>query len=129
MGGLPDSAPARPADTPAFPNVYEVRPTREAKPLNGEEQKKLESELVSVREQQKQLRKPTATSTPACATRQAAGSKEDRKQDSDQTGRLRCEACRTSSRSADKTEGCGGAGQRFSPLEADQLTPRTVAKA
>ncbi len=64
MGGLPDSAPARPTDTPAFPNVYEVRPTREAKPLNGEEQKKLESELVSVREQQKQLANPPPPPPP-----------------------------------------------------------------
>jgi len=42
----------------AFPNVYEVRPTREAKPLNDDEQKKLESELVTLRESQKQLANP-----------------------------------------------------------------------
>ena len=55
MGGLPASAPARPAETMAYPNVYEQRPTRDAKPLSGDEQKKLESELVGVRERQKQL--------------------------------------------------------------------------
>jgi hypothetical protein len=60
MGGLPASAPERPAERPAFPNVYEVRPTREAKPLNDEEQKKLESELTTLREQQKQLADPPA---------------------------------------------------------------------
>jgi hypothetical protein len=60
MGGLPANAPARPAEPLAFPNVYEPRPVRDAKPLNDAEQKKLESDLVTVREQQKQL----ATSPP-----------------------------------------------------------------
>jgi len=55
MGGLPESAPARPAETFAFPNVYRPRPTREAKPLSTDEQKKLESDLVTLREQQKNL--------------------------------------------------------------------------
>src|SRR5204862_7204727 len=55
MGGLPESAPARPAETFAFPNVYQPRPTREAKPLSTDEQKKLESDLVTLREQQKNL--------------------------------------------------------------------------
>jgi hypothetical protein len=60
MGGLPATAPARSAEPLAFPNVYEPRPVRDAKPLSGDEQKKLESDLVTVREQQKQL----ATSPP-----------------------------------------------------------------
>src|ERR1041385_5007146 len=58
MGGLPESAPARPAEAYTFPNVYERRPTREAKPLNTDEQKKLESDLVTLREQQKNLANP-----------------------------------------------------------------------
>ena len=58
MGGLPASAPERPAEPRAFPNVYEVRPTRQAAPLNDDEQKKLESELATLREQQKQLANP-----------------------------------------------------------------------
>ena len=65
MGGLPASAPQRPAERPAFPNVYEVRPTREAKPLNDEEQKKLESDLTTLREQQKQLANPPPPTPPA----------------------------------------------------------------
>jgi hypothetical protein len=60
MGGLPASAPERSAEPMAFPNVYEQRPIREAKPLNTEEQKKLESELTTLREQQKQLADPPA---------------------------------------------------------------------
>jgi len=58
IGGLPANAPERSAETKAFPNVYEVRPTREAAPLTGDEQKKLESELVTVREAQKQRANP-----------------------------------------------------------------------
>ena len=58
MGGLPQSAPARPAEPYAFPNVYQPRPTREAKPLDADEQKKLESDLVTLREQQKNLANP-----------------------------------------------------------------------
>jgi|GEM_PF-3413055 len=63
-GGLPASAPQRPAEPMAFPNVYEQRPIREAKPLNDEEQKKLESELTTLREQQKQLANPPPPTRP-----------------------------------------------------------------
>src|SRR6266508_1639754 len=58
IGGLPASAPERPAEPKAFPNVYEVRPTREAKPLTDDKQKKLESELATLREAQKQRANP-----------------------------------------------------------------------
>jgi hypothetical protein len=58
MGGLPESAPARPAEAYPVPNVYERRPTRDAKPLDDAEQKKLEADLVTLREQQKNLANP-----------------------------------------------------------------------
>jgi hypothetical protein len=64
MGGLPESAPARPATSYAVPNVYEARPTREAKPLSTEEQKKLETDLVTLREQQKNLANPPPPPPP-----------------------------------------------------------------
>lgn len=64
MGGLPASAPERAAQPMTFPNVYEVRPTREAKPLNDDEQKKLESELATLRERQKQLANPPPPPPP-----------------------------------------------------------------
>jgi hypothetical protein len=54
LGGLPKDAPQRPATTLPAPNVYEVRPTRSARPLTDEEQKKLESDLTALREGQKQ---------------------------------------------------------------------------
>src|SRR5436853_4613 len=64
MGGLPADAPARPAERKAFPNVYEVRPTREAAPLTSDEQKKLETDLTNLREQQKHLANPPAPPPP-----------------------------------------------------------------
>jgi hypothetical protein len=74
-GGLPASAPERPAERPAFPNVYEQRPIREAKPLNDDEQKKLESELTTLREQQKQLANPPPPTPPPAAKKAAAPAK------------------------------------------------------
>jgi len=64
MGGLPAEAPERPAEPKAFPNVYEVRPTREAVPLTTEEQKKLETDLTNLREQQKQSANPPPPPPP-----------------------------------------------------------------
>jgi hypothetical protein len=64
MGGLPESAPARPATPYAVPNVYERRPTREARPLSTDEQKKLETDLVTLREQQKNLANPPPPPPP-----------------------------------------------------------------
>jgi hypothetical protein len=65
LGGLPSDAPQRPAETMPFPNVYEPRPVREATPLTNAEQKKLESELVTLRESQKQRANPPPPPTPA----------------------------------------------------------------
>jgi len=72
MGGLPGSAPARPADSYAFPNVYQPRPTRDAKPLDPTEQKKLESDLVTLREQQKNLANPPPPPPPPSPPPKAA---------------------------------------------------------
>jgi len=58
MGGLSADVPERPAQPKASPNVYEVRPTREAVPLTTEEQKKLETDLTKLREQEKQAANP-----------------------------------------------------------------------
>ena len=54
LGGLPENAPARPAQTGTYPNVYEPVQPREVKPLTAEEQKKLESDLLALRESQTQ---------------------------------------------------------------------------
>jgi len=64
LGGLPNDAPQRPATTLATPNVYEVRPTREARPLSDAEQKKLESDLLALRETEKQRANPPPPPPP-----------------------------------------------------------------
>jgi hypothetical protein len=64
LGGLPASAPQRPATALPTPNVYEVRPTREARPLSAVEQKKLESDLTTLRESQKQRANPEPPAPP-----------------------------------------------------------------
>jgi hypothetical protein len=64
LGGLPADAPQRPATTLPTPNVYEVRPTREARPLSDDEQKKLESELTTLRESQKTRANPPPPPPP-----------------------------------------------------------------
>jgi len=65
VGGLPANAPARPADALPTPNVYEIRPTREAPPLDTAGQKKLESDLTSLRESQKARANPPPPPPPA----------------------------------------------------------------
>ena len=65
FGGLPESAPAHPAETMPFPNVYEPRPERETKPLTAEEQKRLESELSNLRDAQNKRANPPPEPKPA----------------------------------------------------------------
>jgi hypothetical protein len=72
LGGLPAGAPQRPADPLPVPNVYEVRPTRDARPLTGDEQKKLEADLTSLRESQKARANPPPPAPPAPPPKKAA---------------------------------------------------------
>jgi hypothetical protein len=64
VGGLPPEAPKRVTEPLPNANVYEVRPTREAVPLDDAEQKKLESELTALREGQKQRANPPPEAPP-----------------------------------------------------------------
>lgn len=54
-----------------FPNVYEQRPTRGARPLTEEEQKKLESELTTLRDSQN--RRAGAAGAPEPPPKDSAG--------------------------------------------------------
>jgi hypothetical protein len=49
MGGLPDSAPARPTAPSAYPPVHDMPPPRSSNVLTSQEQKKLEDDLVDAR--------------------------------------------------------------------------------
>src|ERR1043165_1523465 len=73
LGGLPADAPERPAERKAFPNVYEVRPTRDATPLSDAEQKKLETDLTTLREEQKRRATPPPPPPPPPPPKAAAG--------------------------------------------------------
>jgi hypothetical protein len=59
LGGLPATAPPRPAEQPAYPNVYAIDAPREVKPLTAPEQRKLETDLLAARESQKERLNPT----------------------------------------------------------------------
>jgi hypothetical protein len=48
-GGLPESAPQRPAMPAAYPAVHEMPPPRSSTVLTDAEQKKLEDDLVAAR--------------------------------------------------------------------------------
>jgi hypothetical protein len=48
-GGLPDGAPQRSADPPAYPAVHDMPPVRDQAVLSEEEQKKLEADLAAAR--------------------------------------------------------------------------------
>ena len=51
-GGLPEGAPQRPADPPAYPAVHDAPPARENAVLTDEEQRKLEADLAAARERE-----------------------------------------------------------------------------
>ena len=72
LGGLPSDAPQRPATTLPVPNVYEVRPKREERPLSAADQQKLESDLMALRENEKQRANPPPPPPPPPAKKAAA---------------------------------------------------------
>jgi hypothetical protein len=74
-GGLPASAPQRPAETMPYQNVYEPRPARAAQPLTNEEQKKLESELSNLRDIQNRRANPPPEPPPKEITKAATEAK------------------------------------------------------
>lgn len=52
IGGLPEGAPERPAQPPAYPAVHEIPPPRAARMLDDEQQEKLEKDLSAARDRQ-----------------------------------------------------------------------------
>ncbi len=59
LGGLPAGAPARPAEAPAYPAVNDM-PARRPAVLDAEQQKKLEADLIAVRNRQPNQQKNIA---------------------------------------------------------------------
>jgi hypothetical protein len=54
LGGLPADAPARPANQYHYPAVHDMPPSRPLKTLSDADQRKLESELQTMRDKQAQ---------------------------------------------------------------------------
>jgi hypothetical protein len=77
MGGLPESAPPRPAEVGPYPNVYQPMAPREVKKLNEGEQKSTEQELLALRQSQTLRVNPPPPPPPA---RKAAASPPAKKQ-------------------------------------------------
>lgn len=77
MGGLPEGAPARPAEVGPYPNVYEPMAPREVKKLNEGEQKSAEQELLALREGQHHRVNPPP---PAPAKKKPAAAPPSKKQ-------------------------------------------------
>jgi hypothetical protein len=70
--GLSANAPARPAEQLAYPPVHDVPPPRTAVMLTDVEQHKLETDLVSARDQQQ-----TAAGVPVASRKKKDTSKTD----------------------------------------------------
>lgn len=60
FGGLPAGAPARPAQAPAYPAVHDMPPQRAATVLDAEQQRKLETDLIAIRNRQPNQQKNIA---------------------------------------------------------------------
>ena len=52
FGGLPDSAPKRAENPPAYPAVHDMPPSRAAALLDQEQQKRMEADLIAARNRQ-----------------------------------------------------------------------------
>jgi len=63
--GLPQGAPERPAVQPEFLPVHEMPPARDTKPLTEQERKKLEADLVEIRDRQEQRPGKASSKQPA----------------------------------------------------------------
>jgi hypothetical protein len=64
-GGLPENAPARPQVQPAFPSINVEPPARDDKTLTIDQQKKLETDLMALRDEQANRANPPAAPPPA----------------------------------------------------------------
>jgi hypothetical protein len=60
LGGLPEGAPQRAQTAPAYPAVHDMPPARDGTPLNAEEQRKVQQDLITARDSQNS-RAQTAT--------------------------------------------------------------------
>ncbi len=70
IGGLPVTAPERPADPPPYPAVHDMPPPRPVRMLDDDQQQKLERDLTAARDRQEGRVSPKAKRQK---TQQSAG--------------------------------------------------------
>jgi len=91
LGGLPAGAPARPAQAPDYPAVHDMPPPRAANVLDAEQQKKLEADLIAIRNrqpnQQKNIAREKAKAQKAAKAKAAKEGKAAGRQGSTAGGR------------------------------------------
>lgn len=63
MGGLPSGIPERPATPPAYPAIHDLPPQRPLPVLDDDAQKKMEKDLIAVRDRQEGKKKGTPPQT------------------------------------------------------------------
>jgi hypothetical protein len=71
VGGLPEGIPARPAEPPPYPAVYDMPPPRGSTPLNEAEKKLLKDDLIATRN--RAIQQGTEATTATVGT-EASGS-------------------------------------------------------
>jgi hypothetical protein len=74
MGGLPADAPERPAAEQAYPAVHNMPPTRTTTTLSDEQQKRLQDDLVAVRNRYGTSPSPDAPAATGSTGNASAGS-------------------------------------------------------
>lgn len=62
--GTPDGVPAKPETPPEFPHVHDLPPQRQQAVLSGDEQARIERDLVLARERQTARQTSTARRAP-----------------------------------------------------------------
>jgi hypothetical protein len=65
VGGLPEDAPARPANDTPYPAVHSMPPARSTAPLSYDQQKQLEDDLIATRDRYGSNPDAPAATTPA----------------------------------------------------------------
>ncbi len=68
LGGLPETAPARPAEQAEYPAIHDMPVPRNARMLDEDQQEKLEKDLTRARDRQEgrnpNAKKPKAGASP-----------------------------------------------------------------
>lgn len=78
-GGLPESAPSRPAAPPEYPAVNAIPQRREALPLTDDEVKRTQAEMTTLRQQQEQRAAETEPKPAAAPKKKEAAAKPAKK--------------------------------------------------